>query len=87
MIERKTYLEMCQKVSVLPGGIFGIKQNVPDDLKVVYDGIAYYPVSLDIRFDKYGRVINTAIIHSLRANSVIERNLKDIRFYEGQAGD
>lgn len=87
MIERKEYLEMCQKVSVLPGGIFGIKQNVPDDLKVVYDGIAYYPVSLDIRFDKYGRVINTAIIHSLRANSVIERNLKDIRFYEGQAGD
>lgn len=87
MIERKEYLEMCQKVSVLPGGIFGIKQNVPDDLKVVYDGIAYYPVSLDISFDKYGRVINTAIIHSLRANSVIERNLKDIRFYEGQAGD
>ena len=87
MIERKTYLEMCQRVSVLTGGIFGIKQNVPDNLKVVYDGIAYYPVSLDISFDKDGRVINTAIIHSLRANSVIEINLKDIRPYEGQARD
>ena len=45
MIERKTYIEMCQKVSVLPGGVFGIKQNVPDDLKVVHNGIAYYPIS------------------------------------------
>ena len=87
MIERKKYLEMCQRVSVLPSGVLGIKQNVPDDLKVVCDGIAYYPVSLDIGFDKDGRVINTAIIHSLRANSVIERNLKDISSYEGQASD
>ena len=84
MIKRKEYLEMCQKVSVLPGGIFGIKQNVPDDLKVVYDGIAYYPVSLDISFDKDGKVINTAIIHSLCSNSIIERNLKDISIYENQ---
>ena len=82
MIERKTYIEMCQKVSVLPGGVFGIKQNVPDSLKVVYDGIAYYPVSLDISFDKDGNVINTAILHSLTANSVIERNLKDVSVYE-----
>ena len=87
MIERKTYLEMSQKVAVLPSGVLGIKQNVPDNLKVVYDGIAYYPVSLDISFDKDGKVINTAIIHSLRANSVIERNLKDIMSYECQASD
>lgn len=84
MIERKTYLEMCQKVSVLPSGVLGIKQNVPDDLKVVYEGIEYYPVSLDISFDKDGKVINTAIIHSLCANSIIERNLKDISIYENQ---
>ena len=82
MIERKKYLEMCQKVSVLPSGVLGIKQNVPDNLKVVYDGIAYYPVSLDISFDKDGNVINTAIMHSLYANSVIERNLKDVSVYE-----
>lgn len=83
MIERKKYIEMCQKVSVLPSGIFGIKQNVPGDLKVVYDGIAYYPVSLNISFDKEGKVINTAIIHSLHANSIIETNLKDVEAYEG----
>ena len=82
MIERKTYLEMCQKVAILQSGVQNLKQNVPDGLKVVYDGIAYYPVSLDISFDKDGKVINTAILHSLTANSVIERNLKDISIYE-----
>ena len=82
MIERKIYLEMCQKVAILQSGVQNLKQNVPDGLKVVYDGIAYYPVSLDISFDKDGKVINTAIIHSLYANSVIERNLKDISVYE-----
>ena len=67
---------------MLPSGVLGIKQNVPDNLKVVYDGIAYYPVSLDISFDKDGNVINTAIMHSLYANGVIERNLKDVSVYE-----
>ena len=86
-MQRDIFLQMCQKVAVLPSGVLGIKQNVPDNLKVVCDGIAYYPVSLDISFDKDGRVINTAIIQSLRANSVIKRNLKDIRPYECQASD
>ena len=82
MIERKTYLEMCQKVAILQSGVQNLKQNVPDGLKVVYDGIVYYPVSLDISFDEDGKVINTAILHSLTANSVIERDLKDISVYE-----
>ena len=82
MIERKKYLEMCQRVAILPSGVQNLKQNVPDELKVVYEDIAYYPVSLDISFDKDGKVINTAILHSLTANSIIERNLKDISVYE-----
>ena len=82
MIERKAYLEMCQKVAILPNGVQNLKQNVPDELKVVYEDIAYYPVSLDISFDKGGKAINTAILRSLTANSIIERNLKDISVYE-----
>lgn len=82
MIERKIYLEMCQRVAMLSSGVQNLKQNVPDNLKVVYDMTAYYPVSLDISFDKCGNVINTAILHSLTANSIIERNLKDISVYE-----
>lgn len=81
MIERKTYLEMCQKVSVRPSGVLGIKKYIPDDLKVVYGDVSYYPVSLNISFDKFGKAVNTAIIHSMKANSTLSVNLKDVCEY------
>ena len=81
MIERKTYLEMCQKVSVIPSGVFRIKQNVPDDLKVVHNGIAYYPISYTLSFDN-GRPTHTATLHDLKANSIINANLETVTKYE-----
>ena len=81
MIERKKYLEMCQMVSVLPSGVFGIKQNVPDDLKVVHNGIAYYPISYKLSFDK-GQPVHTAILHDLKANSITNVNLGKVIKYE-----
>ena len=81
MIDRKTYLEMCQKVSVLPSGVLGIKQNVPDDLKVIHNGIAYYPISYKLSFDN-GRPTHTAILHDLRANSIMNTDLEAITKYE-----
>ena len=81
MIERKEYLEMCQKVSVLPSGVLGIKQNVPDDLKVIHSGIAYYPISYKLSFDN-GRPTHTAILHDLRANSIMNADLESITKHE-----
>lgn len=80
-MDRKLYLEMCQKVSVLPSGVLGIKQNVPDDLKVVHNGIAYYPISYKLSFDN-GRPTHTAIIHDMRANSIMNADLEAITKYE-----
>lgn len=81
-MQRDIFLQMCQKVSVLPSGVLGIKQNIPNDLKVIYDGVAYYPVSINIGFDNDGKVINAAIIHSLKANSTISAKLEDICVYK-----
>ena len=77
MIDRREYLEMCQKVSVLPGGIFGIKQSVPDDLKVVFNGIVYYPVAYELSFDK-GQTVHKAILHDLKANSITYADLNRV---------
>ena len=68
-------------VSVLPGGVFGIKQNVPDDLKVVHNGIEYYPISYKLSFDN-GRPAHTAILHDLKANSIMNANLETVTKYE-----
>ena len=81
MIDRREYLEMCQRVSALPSGVFGIKQNVPDDLKVVHNGIEYYPIAYKLSFDK-GRPTHTAILHDLKANSIMNANLETVTKYE-----
>lgn len=81
MIDRREYLEMCQRVSALPSGVFGIKQNVPDDLKVVHNGIAYYPISYKLSFNN-GRPTHTAILHDLKANCIMNADLETVTKYE-----
>ena len=81
-MDRKLYLELCQRVSLLKNGICGIKENVPDELKVIYNGIAYYPVSYELSFDDKGNVRHTAILHDLKANSIMNVNLERVTKYE-----
>ena len=59
-----------------------IKGNVPNELKIKYNGILYYPKSYTIEFDKFGNIIHTAILHDLNSNSVISCDLKDIEMYQ-----
>lgn len=80
-MQRTEYLEMCQKASVLKNGLCGIKENVPDDLKVIYNGIAYYPVSYELSFDK-GQPTHIAILHDLNANSITNASLEKVIKYE-----
>lgn len=80
-IDRTTFLQMCQKCSVLPSGICGIKENVPDELKVVHNGIVYYPVSYELSFNN-GQPTHTAILHDLKANSTTYANLERVAKYE-----
>lgn len=87
MIDRKTYLEMCQRYAVLPNSVLGIKDNVPDELKVTHKGHQYYPKSYTIEFDKSGNIVHIVTLHSLIANSVINCELKDIELYKNQSLD
>lgn len=81
-MQRNLYLQLCQKCSVLPSGICGIKENVPDDLKVVHNGIIYYPQAYKLSFDNKGGVLHTAILHDLKANSIINADLEKVIKYE-----
>ena len=81
-MDRKLYIELCQKVSVLKNGICGIKENVPDELTVVYNGIKYYPVAYELSFDDKGNIRHTAILHDLKANSITSADLGKVIKYE-----
>ena len=80
-MDRKLYLELCQRVSVLKNGIGGIKENVPNELKVIHNGIAYYPVSYELSFDS-GKPTHTAILHDLKANCIMNADLETVTKYE-----
>lgn len=80
-MERKLYLELCQKVSALKSGICGVKENVPDELKVAHNNIAYYPVAYKLSFDNKGGVLHTAILRDLKANSITECKLEKVEKY------
>ena len=80
-MERNIYLQMCQRVSMLKNGICGIKENVPDELKVVHNGIVYYPVSYELSFNN-GQPTHTAILHDLKANSTTYVKLERVVKYE-----
>lgn len=80
-MQRDIFLQLCQKVSVLKNGICGIKQNVPDELKVIHNGIVYYPASYELSFDN-GKPTHTAILHDLQANSITSADLERVTKYE-----
>lgn len=81
-MHRTAYLELCQKVSVLKNGVCGIKENVPEELMVVHNGIKYYPVAYQLSFDNKGNVMHTAILHDLYANSITSASLERLEKYE-----
>lgn len=80
-MERTEFLNICQKCARLEE--FGqIKQNVPDELKVTANGIVYYPVAYELKFDKQGNPVHTAVLHDLNARSVTYYPLKGVEKYE-----
>lgn len=80
-MDRTEFLKICQKVSVLKDGICGVKENVPDELKVVHNGIVYYPVAYELSFNK-GQPTHTAILHDLKAKSITYAELERVTKYD-----
>ena len=79
-MDRIQFLEICQKVSVLKDGICRIKQNVPDEFKVVYNDIVYYPVAYELSFEN-GQTIHKAILHDLKSSSITYAKLERVEKY------
>ena len=66
-MERKRYLELCQKYAV--GG----------DIRVKYKDTEYRPCRYELGFDSNGKSIHTAILKDLKANSLLYCELENIK--------
>lgn len=79
-MERNEYLNMCRQCAMIKTrGLFGIALNVPDNLRVVYRGIEYYPMAYELSFNDKGDTIHIAIMHDLKANSITRALLSTIK--------
>lgn len=70
-MERKEYLDLCCEYAMTPNG-------TDKKMKVVSDGIAYYPHGYMLSFDKKGRAVHTAILHDLKARSLTHCLLEQV---------
>ena len=81
MIDRNTYLKMCQRCSTLES-IAGTAINVPSDLLVKYKNIIYYPIGYEMLFNRDGVPIHSGILHDLKVDCVVRANFQEIDYYE-----
>ena len=77
-MDRKLYLELMRKCAMLDRGIFGICVYVPDDLRVVWKGIEYYPEAYTLEYRQDGTVAHTCRLHDLTANAVVGAPLNEV---------
>ena len=66
-MERKRYLELCQKYAV------------GEDIRVKLKDTEYHPYRYELGFDDKGNSIHTAILKDLKANSVVYTMLESIK--------
>lgn len=79
-MERKIFLKMCEKVSGLPSGVGGVPERIPPELLVVYDKLKYFPFYYEMKF-KNGEYYELAVLHDLKANSVLYVPLEKVKKY------
>lgn len=73
-MDRNDYLKLCQKVSMYTSK----SMQIPSDLLVKHDNIAYLPYGYKMTFDE-GKTLNTAILKDLKANAIIYANLERVK--------
>ena len=66
-MERKRYLELCQKYAV------------GEDIRVKLKDTEYHPYRYELGFDDKGSSIHTAILKDIKANSVVYAMLESVK--------
>ena len=77
-MDRTKFLDICKRVAMLPDGIAGIK-DTPPELHLKYKDMTFYPVGYKLTFTKDGKPSHTAILHDLKANSLLECDLLKVK--------
>jgi hypothetical protein len=72
-MDRKKYLELCQRVAVQ-------REEIPADLLVSCDGVKYIPTAYKLWFDKEGISQHTAILKDYKSNTILCAELEKVKY-------
>lgn len=75
---RKEYMDLCIKTARLPWRMGNPAKEVPERYQVIYEGIHYYPMGYEVRFDPNGVPYEIAVMHDLKADSITRGELKKV---------
>lgn len=81
-MDRTEFFKMAQKVSVYTNRCENLSKPLLENCIVVHNGIKYYPQYVQVGYDEFGKVINIAILHDLKANSITNADLEKVIKYE-----
>lgn len=81
-MDRTQFFNMAQKATVYTNGFKDLSNPVDETLLVVFKDIKYYPKSIEVGYDKTGKVKNTAILHDLKVNALVYADLERVSKYE-----
>lgn len=79
---RREFMDLCSIVAQYPEQIQA--KEIPERYQVVYEGIHYYPIGYEVRFDRYGDPFEVAVLHDLKASSITKGELKNVEKLEEQ---
>lgn len=81
-MDRTEFFKMAQKLAVYTNRCRNLSKPLLEDCIVVCDGVKYYPQYVQVGYNEFGQVINTAILHDLHANSITDADLEKVKKYE-----
>lgn len=80
-MERNDFLKLCREVSKYPIGSGNVRQGIPENLLVICRESVFYPEGYILSFDN-GKTQHTAILHSLKANSIVYESLEKVELWK-----
>ena len=81
-MERALFFNMAQKATIYTNGFKDLSNPVDETLLVVLKDIKYYPKSIEVGYEKSGKVKNIAILHDLKVNALVYADLERVVKYE-----
>lgn len=75
-MRRKEYLNRCMQSTQYT--VSGKVVNPPDNILVYVDNLKYFPKALELKFDKFGEVVQNAILIDINRNSQLTVSLERV---------